>query len=61
MTIEHVQRMGTARDKLKAAQAKVVELTSNPHPSLLVRHLHLAVKVYNEAVAEVIDALNEDK
>lgn len=61
MTMEHLERMANARDKLKAAQEKVVEITTNPHLSLVVRSLHDAVKVYNEAVAEVIDSLSEEK
>lgn len=61
MTMEHLERMANARDKLKAAQEKVVELTSNPHNSLVTRSLYDAVQVYNEAVAEVIDALDGDE
>jgi len=61
MTMEHLERMANARDRLKAAQEKVVELTTNPHRSLVTRSLYLAVEVYNEAVAEVIEALNENK
>ena len=59
MTMEHLERMANARDKLKAAQEKVVEITSNAQRSLFTRALHDAVEVYNEAVAEVIDSLNE--
>lgn len=59
--IHIVERMDNARDTLKAAQEKVVELTTNPHRSLVTRSLYDAVEVYNKAVAEVIDALNEDK
>ena len=59
MSIESMQRMGEARDKLKAAQERVVELTTNPHPSLVTRSLYDAVQVYNEAVAEVLDVLRD--
>ena len=59
MTLEYMNRMGEARDKLKAAQEKVAEITSNPHRSLMTRALHDAVEVYNEAVAEVIDILRD--
>ena len=59
MTMEHLERMHDAREKLKAAHEKVVELTANPHRSLVTRSLHDAVEVYNEAVAEVIDSLTE--
>ena len=61
MSMENYDRILIARHRLKVAQKQVVEITSNAHRSLFTRALHDELEVYNEAVADALDALNGDQ